>query len=110
MHARAAGEDCETRRSRFNYVRAEVLSEACQTVRIKFPCPTAAFVRSKAATGPEGGIPQIAPAEHALVVTAASTELCSGTDAATHGNVRSVFGPRLLRTTNEAVAALVAPS
>ena len=26
-----------------------------------------AFIRNKAATGPEGGIPQIAPAEHALV-------------------------------------------
>ena len=29
---------------------------------------------------------------------------------AAHGNVRSVFGPRLVRTTNEAVAAPVAPS
>ncbi len=31
VHARAAREDCETRRSHFNYVRAEVLSAACQT-------------------------------------------------------------------------------
>ena len=34
---------------------------------------THSFIRRKADTGPEGGIPQIAPAEHALV-TAASTE------------------------------------
>ena len=39
VHARGGAGDCETRRSRFNYVRAEVLSEACQTVRSKsLPC------------------------------------------------------------------------
>ena len=37
VHARAAREDCETRRSHFNYVRAEVLSAACQTVRNQSP-------------------------------------------------------------------------
>ena len=35
VHARAAREDCETRRSHFNYVRAEVLSAVCQTVGVK---------------------------------------------------------------------------
>ena len=35
MHARAASVNCETRRSHFNYVRAEVLSVVCQTVRPK---------------------------------------------------------------------------
>ena len=50
-----------------------------------------------------------APAEHALV-TAHRQSTLQRNRAATHGNARSVFGPRLLRTTNEAVAAPVAPS
>ena len=111
MHARGGAGDCETRRCTMCLGQSPRAESNARRVRGQSPLffgPV--FIRSKADTGPEGGIPQIAPAEHALV-TRHRRSFCSGTDAAaTHGNVRSVFGPRLLRTTNEAVAALVTPS
>ena len=67
------------------------------------------FIRGKAATGPEGGIPQIAPAEHALV-TGIGALFCSGTDAADPTQRACAEETRLLRTTNRAAAAPVPPS
>ena len=74
VHARAAREDCETRRSHFNYVRAEVLSAACQTVRIKLPCSVATFIRKgKLLRVPKEAYLKSHP-RNTLPVTAASTE------------------------------------
>ena len=68
-----------------------------------------AFIRELTDTGPEGGIPQIAPAEHALV-TGIGALFCSGTDAADPTQRACAEETRLLRTTNRAAAAPVPPS
>ena len=47
-----------------------------------------AFIRRKADTGPEGGIPQIAPAEHALVTAASTEQSALQRNQRTHGNER----------------------
>ncbi len=83
VHARGGAGDCEARRSHLlNFVRID------QTRRRTWlqsagSNPTPAFIRTKADTGPEGGIPQIAPAEHALV-SGIGALFCSGTDARPH--------------------------
>ena len=50
-----------------------------------------AFIRSKTGTGPEGGIPQIAPAEHALVTQRhrrSASEFAAEQTQRPHGNAR----------------------
>ena len=72
---------------------------------VKVPCFCLHSSESKADTGPEGGIPLIAPAEHARHSGIGRAKR-SGTATADTRYARSAEEPRLLRTTNEAVAAL----
>ena len=102
MHARGGAGDCETRRCTMCLGQSPRAESNARRVRGQTPLFLApAFIRRKADTGPEGGIPQIAPAEHALV-TAASTELC-GTDALRGHTVTSGCVTPSARPTTRAV-------
>ena len=67
MHARAASENCETRRSHSELCESYAWSADCQTTPHRPFVDACIPFRRKADTGPDGGIPQTAPAEHALV-------------------------------------------
>ena len=61
MHARRGAGDCEARRSHLlNFVRADQTRRRTWLQRVRGQTRPA-FIRTKADTGPEGGIPQIAP-------------------------------------------------